>query len=40
VAFAAGEFGFGGDEFAAECFGDDGLRQFLGPRKTGKIHRK
>ena len=29
AVFAAGEFGFGGDEFAAEGFGEDGLGQLV-----------
>jgi len=31
AAFAAGEFGFGGDEFAPEGFGQDCLAQFVSP---------
>lgn len=30
AALAAGEFGFCGDELAAERFGEDGLREFVG----------
>ena len=31
AAFAAGEFGFGGNEFAPEGFGEDGLGEFVHP---------
>ena len=35
AAFAAGEFGFGGDEFSAEGFGQDGLCQFVRAFRCG-----
>ena len=30
AAFTTSKFGFGGNEFAAEGFGEDGLRQLIG----------
>ena len=35
AAFAAGQFGFGGDEFASEGFCEDGLREFIGTNSSG-----
>ena len=32
AAFLAGELGFGGDEFAAERLGEDGLGEVVGTR--------
>lgn len=35
AAFAAGEFGFGGNKFATESFGEDGLCQLFGANRGG-----